>query len=375
MGGVEMEETVITCAGCGVEIQTEDKQALGYAPKSALERDVIICQRCFRLTHYNEVQDVSLTDDDFLNLLNTLGHTDSLIVKVVDIFDFNGSWLPGLHRFVGNNNVLLVGNKVDLLPKSLKRNRLINWMKKSAKENGLKPVDVLLMSADKGEGVLEIASEIDRLRDGRDVYVVGCTNVGKSTFINRIIKEFGGDTEQLITTSHFPGTTLDMIDIPLDDGSALYDTPGIINHHQMAHFVDKKELKEITPKKEIKPMVFQLNEGQTLYFGGVARFDFVSGDRSSFTCFTSNDLKIHRTKREKADELYKNHLGELLTPPGKESVRDFPPLVKHEFTIKEVKSDIVISGLGWITINDRNVKVEAYAPKGVGVSIRESIIS
>ena len=45
----------------------------------------------------------------------------------------------------------------------------------------------------------------------------------------------------------------------------------------MAHFVEKKDLKMITPKKEIKPKVFQLNEGQTLFFGGLARFDYVKG--------------------------------------------------------------------------------------------------
>ncbi len=77
---------------------------LGYAPKSALEKENIICQRCFRLKHYNEVQDVSLTDDDFLKILNKVGEKDSLIVKIVDIFDFNGSWFPGLHRFVGEQS-------------------------------------------------------------------------------------------------------------------------------------------------------------------------------------------------------------------------------------------------------------------------------
>ncbi|MCG3056835.1 hypothetical protein KZ287_32225, partial [Escherichia coli] len=82
-----------------------------------------------RLKHYNEIQDVSLTDDDFLKILNGIGQTDGLVVKVVDIFDFNGSWLPGLHRFAGENNVILVGNKADLLPKSVKKNKLIHWMK------------------------------------------------------------------------------------------------------------------------------------------------------------------------------------------------------------------------------------------------------
>ncbi|MEH7343791.1 ribosome biogenesis GTPase YqeH [Bacillus sp. JJ1532] len=361
------------CIGCGVKIQTEDPAAIGYAPLSALEKEAIICQRCFRLKHYNEVQDVDLTDDDFLKILNELGKSDSLIVKIIDIFDFNGSWLPGLHRFVGKNKILLVGNKVDLLPKSVKHNKLINWMKQEAKELGLKPEDVFLVSAAKGKNISEVAEAIDVYRKGKDVYVVGCTNVGKSTFINRILKEVTGEGD-VITTSHFPGTTLDIIEIPLSDGKSLVDTPGIINHHQMAHYVDKRDLKIITPKKEIKPTVFQLNEGQTLFIGGLARFDYKTGGRRSFVCHFSNDLNLHRTKLENADELYKNHVGEMLTPPRMEQMDSFPELVKHEFTIKEGKTDIVFSGLGWITVNEPGAKVAAYVPKGVHALLRKSLI-
>lgn len=368
-----MSEEKLQCMGCGVEIQTERPNDIGYAPKSALEKEFIICQRCFRLKHYNEIQDVSLTDDDFLKILNGIGQTDGLVVKVVDIFDFNGSWLPGLHRFAGGNNVILVGNKADLLPKSVKKNKLIHWMKKSAKDLGLKPVDVFLMSAHKGQGIKEVAEAIEHYRFGKDVYVVGCTNVGKSTFINAIIKEFTGEKD-VITTSQYPGTTLDMIDVPLDNGASLYDTPGIINHHQMAHYVDKRDLKLISPKKEIKPKIYQLNEGQTLFFGGLARLDYVSGGRKSLTCYVSNELLIHRTKLEKADALYENQLGELLQPPRPEQLSEFPELVAYEFTIKHDKTDIVFSGLGWVTVNEPGTKVVAYAPKGVGVFVRESLI-
>lgn len=367
-------EELIKCIGCGIEVQTEDKKKPGFAPASALKREHVICQRCFRLKHYNEIQDVSLTDDDFLKILNGIGQAEGLIVKIVDIFDFNGSWLPGLPRFVGNKKILLVGNKVDLLPKSVNQQKLTNWMRHLSKEMGMKPDDVFLISSVKGQGVRELASAIEELRDGKDVYIVGCTNVGKSTFINRLIKDLSGEEQELITTSHYPGTTLDMIEIPLDDGSVLYDTPGIINHHQMAHFVDEEGLRVIQPRKEIKPKVYQLNEKQTLFFGGLARFDFIQGERTSFICHLSNDIHIHRTKLEKADELYQNHLGELLQPPGEEAAADFPELVRHEFSIKEEKMDIVFSGLGWVTINEPKKVIAAYAPKGVGVSLRKSLI-
>lgn len=363
----------IHCIGCGVAIQTENKEELGYAPPSSLEKEEVICQRCFRLKHYNEVQDVSLTDDDFLKILNEIGQSDSLIVKIVDIFDFNGSWLPGLHRFTGKNKVLLVGNKVDLLPKSVKQQKVVNWMKKEAKDLGLRPEDVYLVSAERGKNIKEVLEAIDYHRNGKNVYIVGCTNVGKSTFINRIIKEVSGE-KNVITTSHFPGTTLDVIEIPLSDGKFLVDTPGIINHHQMAHFIDKRDLKVITPKKEIKAMIFQLNEQQTLYFGGLARFDFVKGQRSSFVCYFSNGINIHRTKLDNADSLYEKHVGELLTPPRPEQLEDFPELVRHDFTIKEPKTDIVFSGLGWITVNEPNIQVSVYVPKGVHALLRRSLI-
>ncbi len=361
------------CMGCGVAIQTDTPGELGYAPASSLGKEQIICQRCFRLKNYNEVQDVSLTDDDFLKILNQIGKTDALIVKIVDIFDFNGSWIPGMHRFAGNNKILLVGNKVDLLPKSVKHNKLINWMKQESKDLGLQAEDVFLISAAKGQNIRETAEAIDAYRQGKDVYVVGCTNVGKSTFINRIIKEVGGG-QDVITTSHFPGTTLDIIKIPLDDGKSLIDTPGIINHHQMAHYVGNKDLKVITPKKEIKPKVYQLNEGQTLFFGGLGRLDYTAGGKRALVCHFSNDLGIHRTKTENADELYERHVGEMLTPPNTDELETFPDLVKQEYAIKEPKTDIVFSGLGWVTINEPGAKITAYVPRGVQTMLRKSLI-
>ena len=109
------QQEELRCIGCGSVIQTTDQQGLGYTPQSALERGLasgeLYCQRCFRLRHYNEIAPVALTDDDFLKLLNQIRDAQALIVYVVDIFDFNGSLIPGLHRFVGDNPVLLVGNK------------------------------------------------------------------------------------------------------------------------------------------------------------------------------------------------------------------------------------------------------------------------
>ncbi|RYL91551.1 ribosome biogenesis GTPase YqeH [Sporolactobacillus sp. THM7-4] len=362
----------IFCEGCGVKIQTEDKNGLGYAPPSALENEHVVCQRCFRLTHYNEVQPVPLTDDDFLNMLSRIGETRALVVYLVDIFDFEGSWVPGIQRFIGDNPVLMVGNKEDLLPKSTNPNKLKNWIRRSAKQLGLKPVDVLLMSAQKNQGIDEVARNMEYYRKGRDVYIVGSTNVGKSTFINHLIKAATGEDEA-ITTSHFPGTTLDFIGIPLEDGSRIYDTPGVVNPHQMIHIVDARDYKQIMPKQEIKPRVYQVNENQTLFLGGLARIDYLGNGRRSLVVYASSALNIHRTKQEKADDLFHRQYGQLLVPPSKPEA--VPDMKRYDFSTKDnTEMDVVFSGLGWVTIKGKGARISAYAPNGVGVYIRSSII-
>ncbi|MCA1009752.1 ribosome biogenesis GTPase YqeH [Halobacillus halophilus] len=363
----------IYCQGCGAEIQTTHPEQPGYAPSSALEREDVICKRCFRLKHYNEVQDVPYNADDFLEMLHQISDTKGLIIQLVDIFDFNGSFISGLKRLTGNNPVILVGNKMDVLPKSVNHEKVKHWLKRSAKEQGLVVEDVFLISAEKNQGITELSHAMDQYRKGGDVYVVGTTNVGKSTFINTLISNTSGEKDA-ITTSYFPGTTLGFIDIPLDENSSLFDTPGVIQRHQMAHYVSDQDLKVITPRREVKPKIYQLNEAQTLYFGGLARLDFESGSRTSFVCYFSNELHIHRTKLEKADDLYQNHLGELLVPPDSRTMEKLPPLKKQTFRIKEDKTDIVFSGLGWITVPEGHINVTVHVPEGVKVSLRESLI-
>ena len=51
----------------------------------------------------------------------------------------------------------------------------------------------------------------------------------------------------------FQGQPLDKIEIPLDDGSYIYDTPGIIHRHQMAHYLTAKNLKYVSPKRKSSP--------------------------------------------------------------------------------------------------------------------------
>lgn len=366
------------CIGCGAKLQSTEENKAGYVPSSVLKRPSselqdIYCRRCFRLRHYNEVSDVELTDDDFLRMLNEISSKDALIVNVVDIFDFSGTLITGMQRFAGNNPLLIVGNKVDLVPNAVSHGKIRQWLTEQMHEVGIRPKDVVLTSAKRSESVKKLMEIIEKERKGRDVYIVGATNVGKSTLINQIIN-IATESDDVITTSYFPGTTLGSIEIPLDDGSNIIDTPGIIQHTNLTHFLSGKELKQVIPRREVKPKIYQLNDRQTIFVDGVARFDYIKGEgKQPFVFYVSNDLQLHRTKLDNADEFYEKQLGKILNPPSEFTAQNFPKLKRYQFTVDE-PSDIVVSGLGWVSVQEPNTKVAMWAPEGVDVYIRKTMI-
>ncbi|MCS1350402.1 ribosome biogenesis GTPase YqeH [Mechercharimyces sp. CAU 1602] len=372
MGGKEVTHEGIRCEGCGALLQTSDSGAKGFAPESALKREHPVCKRCFRIRHYNDVAQIEQRPDDYLKILGGIRSTDSLVVQVVDLFDFAGSFISGIHRHIGDNPLLLIANKVDLFPKSIKHGTLKEWVQQAAKEWDVHAIDVLLISADKGIGINRAVEAMEKYREGRDIYVVGTTNTGKSTFINRLITHLSEETDEIITTSPYPGTTLDTIHIPLDDERELVDTPGIVRSDRMSEWVQPQDLRIITPQGEMRPRIFQLRAEQTLFWGGLARIDYVAGERQPFTCYVSNDLYIHRTKLENADALYRAHCGEMLSPPHDRD--SLPPLKRHVIRISGTeKEDIVVPGLGWLTVKER-ASIHIWLPEGIPVLTRPAMI-
>lgn len=101
--------------------------------------------------------------------------------------------------------------------------------------------------------------------------------------------------------------------------------------------------------------------------------DFVKGERTSFITHFSNALHIHRTKLEKADQLWQTQAGQVLKPIVEENGQPMA-MEKHVYRIGKEKTDVVISGLGWITLVGTGQEITVHAPKGVGVLVRPSLI-
>lgn len=367
------------CGGCGAKIQTTDKTKPGYISDHLLSEkpsEALICQRCFRIKNYSESFPYEVSNSEFLDVVERLKNEDALIVKIVDIFDFSGSFVPAMKRMTNNNDILLVGNKVDLLPKNVKPSKILNWLKLMLKTQGFDVLDSVLISAKYGDNLDMLMQMIYKYKGKRNVYIVGSTNVGKSKLVNQILKRYLGAASNIVTESLSPKTTIGVIGFNLVDGTTIYDTPGVINKHQYMHYLSRKSYKMTYPQKEVKPLVFQLNEEQTLFFGGLARLDIISGDTCDMinvVTYFSNRLNIHRTKTSKANRLYKEKLYSLLSPPAS-SDEELPKWVFHEFRIRDnQKYDIVFSGLGFVTLR-APFHIRTYAPFVVGVYTRLAII-
>ena len=100
------------CKGCGARLQSEDRDALGYTPKA----DAALCQRCFRIRHYDDVMISMQQGIDPSQVLSKIAQQDALILWVVDLFDFEANLLPGIARHLPGKDIVLIGTKRDLLP-------------------------------------------------------------------------------------------------------------------------------------------------------------------------------------------------------------------------------------------------------------------
>jgi len=297
------------------------------------------------MKNYGEYQIVTKSNDEYIEILKSVNDTKDLVVYMIDLLNINRD--ISLIREYFDNKVLLVLNKRDILPKSIKDQKIIEYFEKMDFDYQ----DIVIISPKKNYNIDELLLKIKKYKTSRNVYVVGHTNVGKSTLINTLMKNYS-EYDSELTISPLPSTTLNKVNIKLSSDLTLIDTPGLVDSGNILNYVDTSIIKKISPKKEIKPKTYQLKKDQCLIIGDLVRIDYVEGDKNSFTVFASNDLKIKRLNMNKHEDL--------------------KDLFKHELEVG-YRQDVVINGLGFIKIVDK-AKINLYINKDVEVFIRDSLI-
>lgn len=310
------------CMGCGNILKDDE-----------LEHN--ICNRCFRLKHYGEYHVTNKDNCDYSKIINNIDSND-LVIYVTSLLNLT---IMDLSKF---NNIIVVLTKRDILPKSVKDNKIIDYVK-----NHYNFKDIEVISSIKNYNLDNLISKIEKYNK-KKVYLIGNTNSGKSTLLNKLIENYS-ESDINITTSMYPSTTLDTIEVKINDIEFI-DTPGIIDNGSVINYIDYKMLKKITPKKEVKPRTYQIKGKGSLVIEDLVRIDYETND-NSMTIYIANSVNIIR-------------VGE-----ANPRLKDLP---KREFNLKNDK-DIVITDLCFIKFV-KGLKVKIYANNNINVYERDNLI-
>nr|VZI19176.1 unnamed protein product [Spirometra erinaceieuropaei] len=236
------------CAGCGAQLHCDQPGAPGYLPVSEIEalKNVQIhdksgesfksalsklCVRC-QLTRQHDItfqESMSAEKYDEVILTELLSQKKAVVLIVADMLNLPHCIVPlnlGQHESL---RYVLVGSKVDQLPidgpkfYSRWRKALLSAFIERTGLNEEQVVHVSLISALTGYGMNRL---LDFLLSSKfsamqcPIYIVGSTNVGKSSLFNRLLlshfcKSEARESIHRATVSYWPGTTIGLLKFPV----------------------------------------------------------------------------------------------------------------------------------------------------------------
>ena len=294
-----------TCPGCGSVMQYSDPQKIGYSQK----KDAKLCERCFKLKNYNKKETIQLkyNNEDIINLIS---NKEGAIFFITDFLNISNKVIDTFKK-INHHNKYLVINKIDYIPKSIIKEKYVEYIKNTYKIKN----DIILVSAIKR---LNLVSLSNKIKEYKNSYICGYTNSGKSTIINEICKINNKNSN--ILSSLMPNTTLDLIKIRIDENIHIFDTPGFINDYEFNE--------ETFPKKFISPITLQTKEN-----------DIIN---------VNNNILI---KTDQANNSFTFYMSNLLT------IKKVYKIDEEKFIDIEIKenSDLILYGYGFINIKNRCV--------------------
>lgn len=293
------------CFGCGVKLQTEDKDALGYVPMSKVN-EAKYCMRCFRMMHYGEVKSTE-TPKEAKEIINKINKDVRFCIFLVDFINLNESVIS-LFKSIKKEKILVV-NKCELLPKHIKQERIVDFIRNYYKIND----PIKLKGGKNHHGAKSILHYLEKERI-HEAYILGISNSGKSTLINDLLAVESSSAAK-INVNKKANTTLDFLRVPINERLTLIDSPGVILENALMHD---------TTGKNIISYTMQMKAGETVsLFDDTYALKF--SEASSITLFTNIEgNKVIKKKFKEMEFPYEIHL--------------------------EDNQDIVLIGIGFITV-------------------------
>ena len=278
------------CKGCGITLQTENKNDVGYTPDIKNE----LCERCFKLKNYNVLTNAGVKIDNE-KLIEKINKLDVFVFFLTDFINLDNSVIE-YYKKIKSKKVMIL-TKADIIPRNIKYNKLIENIKDLYEIRE----DIILTSSKKK---LNISTITNLCLENKNVIFVGFTNAGKSSLINSLT---GSD----ITVSNSQNTTQELIKLNVH-GVTIYDAPGLMDD------VNRENI----PKSSINPRSYQLPSKHYLSINGIK---LNIKENSNFTIYVGNEVEILRRKEHENVEC------NIIVPKN---------------------SDVVLKGLGFIKFSN-----------------------
>ncbi len=272
----------------------------------------VLCQRCYVMRQYNVALKVSVSPEDYPRTIAHLHSKRAIVLLVVDLLDFPGSVWPDIVDLLGTNKrIILVGNKADLLPQDSED--YLSRVEKSMKEVFLEKcnrglithepdlVSTILVSAKTGfnvEDLIDLVYSSWRgarfYSEGADIYLVGTTNVGKSSLFNALLesdlcKVAAVDRVEKAMTSPVPGTTLNLLRFPV-----MRPDPSRLNE-RFRRRERSEEVFELRQEEELEKLRKTRDRKYSVLRGPPVEFTFLPHRQDKLLPLTGGMFGLERT--------------------------------------------------------------------------------
>ena len=374
------QNRVLRCYHCGAILQSEDKNEKGYVVPESLHRatpiQIMYCDNCFEtMKEFNNSELEQRVDKEVLKILDDALATDAYILWVVDLFSFNGTLNKEIADKVKKLNLTVLGTKRDLFPANVKDESLIEYLRERFEDYGIKPKTIRLVStsATNKENAKELINAMNVARKGHDVYMIGNLTSGKTSIINKAMKGYENKTSRQIKTVTYPGTNVNVLEIPLSRSSFFYELPGISQTTSATGKLEKDVIRQLTPRKAVKIVTRSLNAGEALVVGSLAAFEVIKGKATNYRFYSAEAVETKKIHNKKLDDFIKENNIRRSVRPVSERLISFLDYDMFEYAMEKDNKwhDIAIEGLGWLSFIAQGQMIRVRLPKGV--ALKESL--
>ena len=369
------------CYHCGVILQSDNPKQVGYISKETVELTtnknndpILYCNSCYeKIREMNSSKLTEEVDKDILKILDDAVASDGVIIYVIDLFSFNGTFKEKIIKKIKNLDIFVVATKRDFFPATIKNEVFEKYISERFAEVKIKPKSITIVENNNEETYKGFVEHISVSRKNHDVYMIGSLTSGKTTLINRCLKHYTNKSKREIRTIIYPGTNQKVLEIPFDNSTFLYELPGFPADTSVSGLLEKDVSKIVVPKKGIQTPSFNLLANESIMVGNLATFTIVDGKPTKVKLYVADEVEFKKVSYSKLRETMLSNRQKRFLRPVSDNLLSFRDYDVFEYTMENdgLLHDIAIEGLGWISFVAKGQIIRIMLPKGA--ALKESL--